>query len=175
MWQLSSPALEIVLAGPWRASLRSGEYILLWFMGIRWQSTNSYFGGWCESVHQQVHSFTGWKWFLQPHRSNRKKNLALQAHHLRDALTCVTCGRRSTITGKVPVLTSRPAVCFCVCLSVRFFKTTWTVFVFSRPQIFFSQTLDGFLCAFLKKARDDGKKSLLSMWTLRRGKAIFYI
>lgn len=44
-WQLSSPAPLLLLAAPWRASLRSGASIPSWFMGIRWQSTNSYLCG----------------------------------------------------------------------------------------------------------------------------------
>lgn len=134
----------------------------------------------CECVHQQVPSSTGWKWCPQQHRSKGGKNLALRSHHLRDARTCVTCWRRSTITGKVQVLTSRPSVFFCDFLSVRLFETPPpppTVFVFRAPQIF--DRLTSFCASFLCVCEEgDGKQAcggaLLSMQTLRLGKAIFY-
>lgn len=109
----------------------------------------------CECVHQQVPSFTGWKWCLQPHRSKGgEKNLALRAHHLRDALTCVTCWRRSTITGKVRILTSRPTLFFCVFLTVRLFETPRTVFVFIATQIF-DRRLMSFCAPFLCVSQED--------------------
>lgn len=84
-----------------------------------------------ERVDQQVPSFTGWKGCLQPRRS-KGKPLALRADHLRDALTCVSCWRRSATTGKVQLLTSTLAsFFFCVLLSACLFKTTRTVSVFS--------------------------------------------
>lgn len=67
----------------------------------------------CERVDQQVPSFTGWKWRPQPRRSEGIP-LALRAHHLRDALTCVTCWRPSPTTGKVRLLTSSLAAFLCV-------------------------------------------------------------
>lgn len=67
----------------------------------------------CERVDQQVPSFTGCKCRLQPRRSQGIP-LALRAHHLRDALTCVTCGRPSPTTGKVGLLTSSQTAFFCV-------------------------------------------------------------
>lgn len=95
----------------------------------------------CERVDQQVPSFTGCKWRLQPRRSEGIP-LALRAHHLRDARTCVTCWRRSPTTGKVRLLTSSlPAsLRVSVCL-------VETALLFSAPRIL--ETFDVFLCVFL--------------------------
>lgn len=112
----------------------------------------------CGCVHQQVPSLTGWKWCPQPHRSKGGKHLALRSHHLRDALTCVACWRRSAITGKVQVLTWRPTVFFCHFLSVRWFETPRTVVVFRAPQIF-DRHLTSFCASFLCVSEEgDGKK-----------------
>lgn len=57
-----------------------------------------------ECVDQQVPSFAGWTWRSQPRRPEGI-HLASRAHHLREALTCVPCWRRSPTTGKVGLLT----------------------------------------------------------------------
>lgn len=104
----------------------------------------------CERVDQQVPSFTGWKWRPQPRRSEGIP-LALRAHHLRDALTCVTCWRPSPTTGKVGLLTSSRTSFFRV---FRVFGLEPSLF--SAPRIL--ETFDVFLCAFLvrfgRRARD---------------------
>lgn len=118
--------------GSWESADRAQTVICA---GVRVRSSAGAFFYWMEVV-------------LTATPIQRGENLALRPHHLRDALTCVACWRRSTITGKLRVLTSRPTVFSFVLVSVRLHGTPRTVFVFSAPQ-FFDRRLTSFCAPFL--------------------------
>lgn len=110
-----SSALEIRLAAPWRASLRSGASIPSWFTGIQLTEHKQLFVRACERVHQQVPPFTGWKWRLQPHRpkeGNKSRGAGTIVSGMRWHAWRAGDDRRSQV--KLGLLTSRPAVFFCV-------------------------------------------------------------